>query len=733
MRVHFSTRNEIKMKSKIMYVALVSLVMLNILITDSDITVSPDYIGEVHEIPTSMSLSQDEEFNMSSYHDFAYAAVDVLVSKLINITDGTVFHAGNANWELIQQLSSLADYYWTILALSRAYEMSNNVTYSIILSRAAERMVDIFLDPIYPGFYVNEYSSFEARTTKRPGIQAYAYWALEAAESVNASLDFTSEKGSALRCLTDILYDPVYGGFYFFVMRNGSLTVPEYFFEIYPNDGKRLDHLVLGAAALYDAGTSMGNSTMIAIAEHAVSFMLIEMKHYYDMTFGGLRLAVARNGGPLVVEEGLRPAHTVVTDINAMAIRTLLKGYELTGNSTYLDTADDVFYALLRDSWDTQSGGWFAETLDGEPFDPTNDKDVKYYKYSEIQFQMVIALERLYEITDSQLFLQLIIDTLDLVLARLWEPVDEGFVRNGNQDWLTPDEEWQIHYTAVQAQAIVALEQIWSYGLPIISNVRVAPTNPRPDDYIDFIAIVLDGDGVDCVYVNCTLNVDGNETIMILELYENSQVGGVYNNSISPLADNCRVNFIVVANDTLGKEFIAGSYFFIVRKDTFAPSITLRAINPANEVKVGDDVIIDMNTYEFPLHSGVYYCELWWYVNQAPFIPVNMTPIGVDGDNVVWRINLGQFHGGDRLTFFARSEDESGNIGESITYQLTILGPPITPISAWQLLTLVGLVSAPGVGYLWARSRKSNYRRAQREGKKAAKRKSRRRGPRRRR
>jgi len=66
---------------------------------------------------------------------------------------------------------------------------------------------------------------------------------------------------------------------------------------------------------------------------------------------------------------------------------------------------------------------------------------------------------------------------------------------------------------------------------------------------------------------------------------------------------------------------------------------------------------------------------------------------------------------------------------------LTILGPSIyfTPISAWQFAAAVGLIGAPGVGYVYARRKKGKYRQAQREGKKDAKRRARQRGSSRRR
>jgi hypothetical protein len=518
-------------------------------------------------------------------------------------------------------------------------------------------------------------------------------------------------------------------------MRNGSLTVPEYFFEVYPNKGKRLDHLALGATALYDAWVETSNSTYLDIAEHAMNFLIVEMKHYYSMDFHGLKLAVLRNGSAVSVDEGLREGHSIVTDINAIAMRALLKGFETTGNATYMSLVDDVFEALIIYNWDSEYGAWFAETLDGLPYDPNEDEDVKYYKYSEIQFQMVLTMEYMYELTLKQFPLRLIIDTLELTLSKLWEPIDEGFVRNGNQEWQVLDDSWEIHYSAVQSQAILALDTMWSYGLPFVSNVRIQPVSPRPKDVIHFIVTAHDSDGISLVYVNYTLSTNETDTNGILVLPENPQVGNVYNNSIENIADQTRCNFVVVANDTTGREYIAGSYFFIVRTDIFAPIVNLRSIYPTDEVRIGDDVIIDFEVYEFPLHSYVWNCELWWRVNSGAFDVVNMTFMGVDDDHLIYRHNLGQFNAGDELEFEGQITDEAGNVGVSSRFRLTILEPRqvITPLATWQILAGVGLIAAPGLGYLWAKGRKRGYVEAQKEGKKDAKRRARRRGPRRRR
>jgi hypothetical protein len=723
------------MKRKIIICLTFTIVMLNALTLGANITDIPEYSGKhVGNVETTL-LSQDTEYNISTYRDYAEATTNIMLSNLVNLATGEVFHAGSSDWTGDPlNTTTLSSYYWAISALSRAYSISNNDTYRIAMSRAARKMVSLFMDPTYPGFYVNQFSGVEIRQTKRAGVQAYAYWALDIAESTNSSLDFTVEKESALRCLTDILYDPISGGFFFYTMRNGSLSVPAYFDEVYPNDGKRLDHLVLGATVLFEAGLSLGNATLLNMADDAMSFMLSHMKYYHDMEFRGFKLSVKRTGGVVNVGELDRVAHSVVTDINAMAIRALVKGYETTGNTTYLSEANQLFETLFHNNWDEDSGGWWAEVVDGEPYDPLEDEDVKFYKYAEIQLQMILALEDLYETTESIYPIRMVIDCFELLIEHLWDLDGEGFVSNGNQLWETFAPDWQIHYTTVQAQAVIVLDRAWSYGLPIVTRIRITPTNPRPADIVYFSVTALDDDGIDTVFVNYSLAVGGNETRGILPLHSHPSIGGLYNNTMANFEDGSSINFEVFANDTTGRVFIAGIYHFGVRIDTFAPTAELRAIYPSDEVRVGDDVIIDMETFEFPEHSITNSCELWWRLNSGTYTIENMTLVGVDGNRLIWRYVLGQFHAGDVIAFFCYVTDESGNVGDSRVYRLTVLGPPIniTPFSAFQIVATVGLIAAPGVGYAYTRMRKSDRGQAQREGKKAARKRARRRGPRRR-
>ena len=723
------------MKQKIIFTITFAIVMLNALTLGANITVSGEYRLDINENTKIPILSQDSEYNISTYMDYIEATSDLMITKQMNLTTGVVFHEVTHDLAAYSPETSLSSYYWAIVALSNMYSMSNNDTFKIAMSRAANKMVSLFMDPTYPGYYVNQYSDLDLRQTKRPGVQAYAYWALEIAESTNASLDFTTEKESALRCLTDMLYDSVYGGFHFYTMRNGSLKVPPNFDEVYPNDGKRLDHLALAAAALYDAGVSFGNATLVNIADSAMSFMISYMTYDHDMEFVGLKLAVNRTGSAVVVHPGDRVAHSIVSDINAIAIRALLKGYETTGNMTYLDMANQVFEALFANNWDGESGGWFAETVDGEPYDPLEDEDVKYYKYSEIQFQMILALEDLYEVTDSIYPVRLVIDTLELTLEHLWDLADEGFVRNSNQIWEVFNVDWEVHYTTVQAQGVVSLSRIWNYGLPIVSRVRINPTNPRPEDPVFFSVQAIDSDGIDCVYVNYTMAEGINETTGILPLSAHPSIGGLYNSSMGTLPDDTSVNFEVVANDTTGRTFVAGLYHFIVRIDTFAPTVALHAIYPNGGIQPGDNIVIDIESTEFPVQSHTNTCDLLWRTLDTAYVRENMTPIQAIDDKIIWRLALGQFDGGDQIMFFSQVKDAAGNVGESRIYQITVINPVITisPIAAFQVVAVVGLLAAPGVGYVYTKRKKGRYREAQREGKKDAKRRARQRGSSRRR
>ncbi|MFX1472218.1 MAG: hypothetical protein ACFFBM_06920 [Promethearchaeota archaeon] len=674
--------------------------------------------------------------NISSYLDFSFAAGSSLIDNLVNVDDGRVFHEGDSEWNYISNDSTLADYYWAISALSKIYNKTGNATLFTVIGKIAAKMVEIFMDPVYPGFYINTWSPTIITQTKRAGIQAYAYKALVLAESIDPALDFTAEKQSAIKCLTDILYDSENGGFYFYTLRNGSLDIPSYIDEVYPADGKRLDHLALGISALYDAGESTGNATLITMANRSLDFMIRYMPYINETNHNfGMRLAVNRTGGEPVINEIERPARTVVTDINAIAIRALLRGYQITGNTTFLDCAEETFYAVLNHNWDQSYGAWFAETLDGNPYDPLDDEDVKWYKYSETQFQMVLTLEDLYEVTSNTFFIQLTIDTLDIVIARLWDVEHGGFFQNSDREGYVYSEEWEIHIAAVQGLGVLALERIWSFGLPIISYVRVTPTNPRPTDNITILVSASDADGIDTVFANMSIEYETGQTnISIVPIPENSELLGTFNITIDPFPDGTRVNFVVFANDTLGNVFIAGNYFFDVKLDIYEPVVLLWKTYPSDEILAGEEVFIEFGIYEYPVHSIIISCQLFWKVNDGVYTPLNMTWYDVDGEYMLWLVDIGHFDGGDVVSFYCLAVDESQNVGESAFYRLTILSArPVSPGVAWQTLAAVGLVIAPGIGYGFTRLRRERALNTQRILKKEARKRSTKKRPRKRR
>ncbi|MFW9912429.1 MAG: hypothetical protein ACFFEU_08150 [Candidatus Thorarchaeota archaeon] len=735
-----------------MYRRMIVATILVLIMASSTMTAEPLAIhdGSATLREDMLYPAQEEtQFNVSSYYDFALATSDIMIQNLVDADYGTVFHLGLPDWSATAwtalggsiPVQSLVDYYWAIASMSRVYNMTANTTISEIISRVANAMLELFQDSSYPGFYVYrpigsahvDPVALDVIESKRPGVQAYAYYALSMAEAVNSSLDFSTEKESAIRALTDMLYDDTYGGFYLMAYRNGTIT--DETLEAYPNNGKRLDHLALGALALYDAGVEYSNSTMISIAQSSVDFMIRHMKQYNESVYQGFRIATNRSGGEPNVGAFLRPASVVVTDLNSMAIRALLRGYQVTGNGTLLNCAEETHDALLTYNWDQTFGAWYAETLNGVPYAPSDYSDTELYKASEIQFQMVRAEEELYEATSDTFYIQLIIDTLDIVLSNFWDKVYEGFYANGDREFNVFAEDWQYHYTGVQALGMLALERVWSYGLPIVSYVRVTPTNPRPIDDITFLATVHDADGVDTVIANCSISYGNSTNVTLIELGPSADFAGVYNATIDPMNDGVQVNFVILANDTLGKTFIAGSYYFTVREDIWEPVVLLRTIYPSDEVRVGDDVIVEWGTYEFPTHCFLTSFQLYWKVNDGVYEPKNLTLVGADEEYLVWQAELGSFAENDVVSYYCVAVDESGNVGQSAFYRLTILGPPIfvTPWSQWQTAAAIGLVVAPGVGYGITRIRRERSLSTQRDLKKEARKRSTKKKPRRRR
>ena len=161
----------------------------------------------------------------------------------------------------------------------------------------------------------------------------------------------------------------------------------------------------------------------------------------------------------------------------------------------------------------------------------------------------------------------------------------------------------------------------------------------------------------------------------------------------------------------------------------------LRTTYPSDEIRAGDTVIIEFGTYEWPEHGRITSFIMYWKVNDGVYAPYNMTHVDYDESYYVWIIELGVFQAGDVISYYCLAEDESGNIGQSAFYRLTILGiyNPVAPWSGLQIALAIGLVAAPGIGYGATRLRRQNAMSTQRELKKEAKKQSTKKKPRRRR
>ncbi|MFX1369844.1 MAG: hypothetical protein ACFFAY_14710, partial [Promethearchaeota archaeon] len=213
---------------------------------------------------------------------------------------------------------------------------------------------------------------------------------------------------------------------------------------------------------------------------------------------------------------------------------------------------------------------------------------------------------------------------------------------------------------------------------------------------------------------------------------EHPGILGAFNTTIDPLPDGSRINFYIYANDTLGRTFAAGNYNFDVKLDIYEPVILLKTTYPSDEVIAGDEVFIEFKIFEFPIHSAIISCQLFWRLNDGDYAPKNMTWYDIDGQYMLWLVDLGSFSVGDVISFYCIAVDESLNVGQSAFYRLTIIsGIQLTPFATWQTLAAVGLVAAPGIGYGLTRIHRGRSMTAQRELKKEARKRSTRKRPRR--
>ncbi|MFW9869226.1 MAG: hypothetical protein ACFFEL_06340, partial [Candidatus Thorarchaeota archaeon] len=79
------------MNQKIIFTAIFALVMFNVLTLGANITVTPEYTLDSVENTKIPLLSQELEYNISSYIDYVEATADLLVAKHMNLASGEVF------------------------------------------------------------------------------------------------------------------------------------------------------------------------------------------------------------------------------------------------------------------------------------------------------------------------------------------------------------------------------------------------------------------------------------------------------------------------------------------------------------------------------------------------------------------------------------------------------------------------------------------------------------------
>ena len=156
----------------------------------------------------------------------------------------------------------------------------------------------------------------------------------------------------------------------------------------------------------------------------------------------------------------------------------------------------------------------------------------------------------------------------------------------------------------------------------------------------------------------------------------------------------------------------------------------MRQVYPG-EPRIGDDVVVEFGTYEFPRHSLIDSCILYWKLNDGVYTGMNMTWVDIQDDYFIWQALLGQFNGGDIISYYCLAEDESGNVGQSSFYRLTILGSYVNVdlTTVYQTAAAFGLMFVPVAGLFYYRARKEASKGQQRDLKRMQKKKSRRRPP----
>jgi hypothetical protein len=363
----------------------------------------------------------------------------------------------------------------------------------------------------------------------------------------------------------------------------------------YEPQSLRVDHNVL-----------MGNALLDLYRVDQNELYLSKARQIYNIINN-----TCRNISTNLFHTGINSKHDIVIPdtadlfINSLVLEFLANLYNVTEDSSYYDDFFPLLHSVMIHFWDNRYGGFMAST--SSPFGYFSDTT----KFTERQFYGIRALDEAYKLTDSNLYYNLILDTVEFLNDKIYDQVNGGYYQLASGDGSQgEDPSWRSKVTVTQSLAVYSLANIWMYSKPGALNVIWSPSTPRPQDKVTLLIAAFDSAGISTVFLNYSIN---KGTYKFQEMIPHS-IGNMFNTTLTPPhSDGTTIDFNIIITNTLDVKAVRGEYSFLWQTDKWPPEVQEIGFLPGVEIPVHEEFSIFVSAHDIPSQGDVEYIRIHYH------------------------------------------------------------------------------------------------------------------------
>lgn len=639
-------------------------------------------VKPIKEVSIDLKL---EEFTQDTdseayFPNFLFSSIEVanlLIDNLYdNDSDGFYFST-NEEWEstVINTEKRTYDNAQAILALLKLADAVISPTERDFALNIAENTSNGLLtnlwDPVFGGFYVSTSDRY-----KKSGIQAKAIQAFLALYEATGSSTYRDVAIDTFNLIDKWTWDET-NGYYIYVTSHsgGPLDENPNSQDPYEPGSLRVDHNALMGSALLDLYRIESNVTYLTKALQIYDIINTTCRNNFTNLF--------YTGVDSTLELVVSPDSTDLF-INSLVLEFLAYLYNVTEDPNYFDDFFLVLNSVLLHFWDNTGGGFFTSySYVASDYDDTR-------KYTERQFYGIRALDEAYKLTNSTIFYNLILDTIEVLNTKLYDQVNGGYYQLTNADGTQGDDPtWRNKLTVTQSLAIYALANLWMYSKPGALNVLWSPSIPRPQDKVTLLIAAFDSNGISSVFLNYSINKGDYSLKEMIPHY----VGNMFNTTLDPPhTDGTTVDFNILINDTLNIQTVRGDYSFLWQIDIWPPEVQEIGFLPGNEIPVHEEFSIIISAHDIPSQGDVKYVRFHYHLSGQPEKSELLERI----DNHIWEIKFpdGLPEPGAYAYYFEATDFNQRTSFGHVNF-FFILGQPVSP--QLPLSSIIGVLVVMGI------------------------------------